>query len=47
MFMKGQHSFQVYITRILNVAIATAEVYTVDGYRSGAPLSYFINSFWG
>ena len=39
MFMKGQYSFQV-IARILNVAVAIAEVYTVDGYCSGAPLSY-------
>lgn len=26
---------------MLNVAVATAEVYTIDGYCSGAPLSYY------
>ena len=25
---------------MLNVAVATAEVYAIDGYFSGAPLSY-------
>ena len=25
---------------MLNIAIATVEVYTIDGYCSGAPLSY-------
>lgn len=25
---------------MLNVAVATAEVYAIDGYCSGAPLSY-------
>ena len=25
---------------MLNVAVATAEVYTIDGFCSGAPLSY-------
>ncbi|CAB3982684.1 Hypothetical predicted protein [Paramuricea clavata] len=39
MFMKGENSFLV-IARVLNVATATAEVYAIDGYCSGAPLSY-------
>lgn len=39
MFMKGQHSFPA-IARVLNVVVATAEIYSIDGYCSGAPLSY-------
>ena len=39
MFMKGHYYFQV-IARICNVAVAIAEVYTVDGHCFGAPLSY-------
>lgn len=39
MFIKGQRSFRI-IAKALNVAIATAEVYTIDGFCSGAPLSY-------
>ncbi|CAB3993610.1 Hypothetical predicted protein [Paramuricea clavata] len=39
MFMKGDNSFLV-IARVLNVATATAEVCAIDGYCSGAPLSY-------
>lgn len=39
MFVKRQCSFEV-IARMLNVAVAAAEVYTIDGYCSGIPLSY-------
>ncbi len=38
-FIKRQCSFKV-IARMLNIAVATAEVYTIDGYCSGAPLVY-------
>ncbi|CAB4024308.1 Hypothetical predicted protein [Paramuricea clavata] len=39
-FIKQQLCSFETIARMLNVAIATAEVYTIDGYCSGAPVSY-------
>ena len=38
LFLNGK-SFQE-IARALRVAVATAEVYTIDGYRAGAPLEF-------
>ena len=36
--MNGQRSFQV-IAKVLSIATATDEVYIIDGFCSGAPLS--------
>ena len=38
-FLKGNRDFAA-TAKVLGVAVTTAEVYTIDGYCSGAPLSF-------